>query len=541
MKKYIYAMGLSLLFAATSCDDQSTEITSIDYARSFSPYGMEAKVINQTNVRLQWKAASGANYTIEVYENAHAEESESGDVVLTPVFEGTPVKTITGVNASDLPYVVTGLQSETLYSVRVQTVNENTGKNSLWTSAAFETGSEQIFQAVQADDLKATEVTLRWPAGEEAATIVITPGDITHNVTAEEIAAGAATITGLTGETKYTARLLRANGKTRGVITFTTLVDLGGAISAYPGDDLKAVIEAAEAGATIVLMPAKDGNNTFSFKNEEDANYTLTLELTKDITIKGLYEDKRPTLNARFVLNGSNTLTIENIILKDETGGNNTITVNNSNGGDILIRNCEVTNYGTFLTESNDTQLGTINSFTIDNCIIHDMKASKRFVDYQKKKSFIAEFTMKNSTVYNSCASSDFIRFDRHATTGNVVNLINCTLYGVEATSKGVLYIRSNSVGSKEFTANVSKCLFANMSDKVFFSQDTKTDNLVFSNNYYFNAPSLMAIPEGGAGKVADASGTAIDPGFKDAANGDFTVSNETLIDKVIGDPRWLK
>ncbi len=537
MNRYIYALGLSMLFATTSCDDQSTEITSIDYARAFSPYDMEAKIINQVNVRLQWKATPEGIYTIEVYENPNIALSGNEDEVLTPVFEGTPVKVITGVGASDLPYLVTGLQSETRYSARVQSVSENTEKSSKWTGIAFETGSEQIFQPVQADDLKATEVTLRWTAGEEAATIVLTPGDITHNVTAGEIAAGAATITGLTGETKYTAKLMRANGKTRGIITFTTLVDLGGATAVYPGDDLGTIVENAEENATIVLLPAKDGSNEFSFTNESGVAYTLTLTLTKDITIKGLYPGNRPVLNANFILNGSNNLKLENLILQ---GSGNTITVNNSNGGEILVTNCEVTGYGSFLTESNDTQIGTINKFTIDNCVIHDMASGKRFVDYQKKKSFIAEFTLKNSTVYNSCAGSDFIRFDRHATKGNIVNVTNCTLYGLEATSKGLFYIRSNSAGSKEFTANISKCIFAQMSDKVFFSQDTKTDNLVFAGNYYFNAPSLLAIPEGGLGKVTDASGVTVEPGFKDAANGDFTVSNETLKDKRIGDPRWL-
>ncbi|WP_419523963.1 DUF5123 domain-containing protein, partial [Bacteroides nordii] len=152
-----------------------------------------------------------------------------------------------------------------------------------------------------------------------------------------------------------------------------------------------------------------------------------------------------------------------------------------------------------------------------------------------------AEFTLKNSTFYNCCSGSDFIRFNRHSTKGNIINISNCTLYGIEATSKGLFYVRSNSVGNKDFTANITKCIFANMSNKVFFSQDTKTDNLTFNSNYYFEAPSLLSIPEGGAGKVVDATGVTLDPGFTDAANGNFKVSNQTIIDNEIGDPRWRK
>lgn len=87
----------------------------------------------------------------------------------------------------------------------------------------------------------------------------------------------------------------------------------------------------------------------------------------------------------------------------------------------------------------------------------------------------------------------------------------------------------------------ISQNAFANMSNKVFFSQDTKTDNLTFNSNYYFEAPSLLSIPEGGAGKVVDATGVTLDPGFTDAANGNFKVSNQTIIDNEIGDPRWRK
>ena len=58
---------------------------------------------------------------------------------------------------------------------------------------------------------------------------------------------------------------------------------------------------------------------------------------------------------------------------------------------------------------------------------------------------------------------------------------------------------------------------------------------------YYFEAPSLLSIPEGGAGKVVDATGVTLDPGFTDAANGNFKVSNQTIIDNEIGDPRWRK
>lgn len=145
-------------------------------------------------------------------------------------------------------------------------------------------------------------------------------------------------------------------------------------------------------------------------------------------------------------------------------------------------------------------------------------------------------FNMKNCTVANSCSGSDFIRFDYNSEAkGMVVNFENNTLYKVEATSNGLFYIRSNSAGSLDYTANIRNNVFAEMSEKVFFSQDSKTDNLIFRNNNYFNTPSLNANPDGGAGKVFDTTGFNLDPQFKDAVNNDFTITNETLINENIG------
>lgn len=527
MKKYIitafaFFALLSGSVTFTACEDID-DIKELTLDRLLSPTNLTARVRNKVDIELSWDAMDRAqSYVIEVFEE-------------DPDFTGTAVATFETEKAT---YTITGLEGETSYSIRVKSVAEGIS-DSKWVSAIRSTEAEQILWEVAEEDLTASEVTLRWPAGQVATEIIITPNDVaSHRVTADEIAAGAATIKNLKSETTYTATLKNGN-KTRGTMTFTTLIDLDGALPIYPGDDLAAIIATAEAGATIVLLP-KDDNNSFLFTDESGAPKTLEIELTKDVTIKGLFAENRPTTNIKFVLNGCNNLKLENLNLTASDGGT-IITVLDSKGGNITITNCDATGFASLLVENDNTLTGTINTFTVDNCIFHDMASGKRFVDYQKKKSFIAEFTLKNSTFYNCCSGSDFIRFDRHSTKDNIINITNCTLYGIEATSKGLFYVRSGSAGKKEFTANISKCIFANMSNKVFFSQDTKTDNLIFTSNYYFEAPSLLTIPEGGSGKVVDANGVTLDPGFADPANGNFKVSNQTIIDNEIGDPRWNK
>ena len=171
----------------------------------------------------------------------------------------------------------------------------------------------------------------------------------------------------------------------------------------------------------------------------------------------------------------------------------------------------------------------------ITNSYFHDMCAGKRFIDSQKKKGAILKLNMNHCTVANSCNGSDFIRFDYNAKQPIVINFENNTLYKVEATSKGLFYVRSNKAGDKFFTANIKNNVFAEMSADVFFSKDTKTDNLVFSNNNYYNAATLQQNPDGGAGKAFDTEGINLDPGFKNVTTGDFTITNETLVNKNIG------
>jgi len=106
-------------------------------------------------------------------------------------------------------------------------------------------------------------------------------------------------------------------------------------------------------------------------------------------------------------------------------------------------------------------------------------------------------------------------------------------LYNVSnlAAPKRILYVRFLDNAS-----TVKNTLIAGTS--AIYTNQANTEQPVFSKTYYYNAASFMdaTIP---LNKI-DASGTTADPQFVNAASGDFTVKNQTLIDNQIGDPRWL-
>lgn len=518
IKKLTYVLALgAVLFAVSGCSDPEDELTNVEYDRLFRPTSVEAKIQNKTNVRLGWECLSEAkSYTIQLF-------ADDPDMAC----EGEPSVEFTDV--TDNPYTITGLEGETTYSLRIKAVGES--KESMWAVTSFTTGSENIFFTVSDDDIAKNAVTLRWTPGLSVTAINITGGkEDTYTLTADDIANGCATITGLTYDTKYTFTIVNGE-KVRGKVSVTTMPNY---TPAYPGDDLQTLIDGAEDGETIMLLPAKDGStNEFVKLGDDGTPSTQELTVSKNISIKCL-STKPVVARVKYVLSGATGFTTENITYTGITADAFIKTANCS--GVINVNNVELSGYGNFMVDPGETAC-TVNEFNITNSYFHDMCAGKRFIDSQKKKCAIMKVNMNHCTVANSCAGSDFFRFDYNAAQKGIeINFSHNTLYKVEATSKGLFYIRSDAAGNKDYNLNVINNVFAEMSQDVFFSKDSKSDNHQFANNNYFNAPTLQAnVVEGGAGKVFDTTGLNLDPGFKNVAHGDFTITNETLLDKHIG------
>lgn len=519
LKKYAYLLGLATAALTTACSDQSDEILSIDYDRLFAPINVEARIVNQVNARLSWAAVNGAtSYTIEVFANDSL------------TFAGSPVKTIPGISVSDLPYVITGLEGETKYSARIQANGENISE-SKWSGVYFKTDAEQIFQSVPEEDLSATGVTLRWTAGETATEIVLNPGNIKHTVTASEIAAGAATIGGLTPETAYTAKLMNGT-KTRGTINFTTLVDLGGAIAVTPEDDFVAMLEAAQDGDAFAFYP---GTYTAPLSEGKVGK----INIAKSIEIKAVRPSDRPILNGCITISDGASLSIRQFVLDGEnTDGSQAFDFKTvSNYGALIIDDCEVRNYSKGFYYVNVA--ATIDEITINNCLIHDIECSGGDM-FDCRLGYIKAINITNSTIWNSCAARDFVRYDdasgNFAGAAPVITIDHCTLDGISNNSgRRLFYVRFKG-NSIKFTNN----MVSNMPDcGRGFSDNSATAEPSFSNNNYFNTANLVSLTGEGKGKFYDTAGSTLNPSYKDAANGDFTLGNEDLSYKLIGDPRW--
>jgi len=501
-KNLIYLLGLSVVVILTGCSDPDDELTSIDYARLFTPTELTARVVNKIQVRLTWNNVKNADsYTIEVYDNPDM------------IFEGTPVKVINDITEN--PYVISGLPEETQYSIRIQAVSK-TVASSKWAVVTAATEAEQIFYAVdEVNDLEATKVTLRWPAGETATQIIFTPGNITHTVTSQEVANGVATIEGLTPETKYTA-VLKNGSKTRGTISFETPLDLGGATQVFPEDDLTAMLAAAEDNTVFALMPG-------TYK-------TGKLSITKNIAIKAAKPAEETVLAALISIEGGIDFELKDVILNGadaiDLGKNadHAIQFNTDDVayGNIVITGCEIKNYLKGFLYFN--QKAMAESITINNCIIYNIECNGGdFFDCRKGTAKQINFT--NNTVYNSALARDFFRIDDDNSSvfaPDVPKLLvdHNTLYNVSnASGKRLFYIRW--IGNEVTLTN-------NIVANTVMTLKHSIANVSTNKNNYFNASVIAGV---------DSGGTTLDPQFKDPANADFTVQN---LDVMVGDPRWL-
>lgn len=495
----------------TSCGDVADEITSIVYDRYFSPTDLTAKVRNRTNIEVSWKAVNGASqYVVEVYSGS----DESG----TKVVEQTTTETTV---------LVTGLEGETSYYVRVKATGESNNE-SKWNGATATTDAEQIAKAVNDDEITAKSVVIRWTAGETVTTITLTPGDITHNVTADEIAAGAATIEGLTPETEYSV-VLKNGEKTRGSISFKTLIDFGDATPLYADDDINAALDAAADGASFILV--------------DPVEYNIgKYELTKSVTIQGYKPSYRPTIKGMFVVNGSvSSVTLKNLIVDGKGGGVDgadatsllDLTDASASIGSFTVSGCKITNMSQHIIYNNvKAKIGDV---TFDDCVI-DNCAPSGGDGFDLRGGNLNNLIVTNTTVMNGCRS-----MVRGQAAGNY-RFEHCTFYNIctsdDSNNSGLFRVEKSTLTTNDLLiVNVGPqgvdALTNKYSGTWGRSDKNKTSEQTNKAIVYYNSPFLWTQDQA---DTYTSFAKEIDPKFKDAENGDLTIGNEDL---KAGDPRW--
>jgi len=548
INKYFLLLGIaitSMAMTLTSCS-RDDEITSLSYDRLFSALGLEARVQNQINVRLDWDEVSGADsYIVKVYESVD-QEGEVGEATDKTQFVVAPgqdflVREYTDITSNDIPFVVESLVGQTRYIFEVIAVDDD-GNPSKGVCVEAKTGSEQTFKNVRDENIEAKSVVLEWNASDAEGCIIKVQAEgeegyaVQHTVTAEEAAAKCATIEGLTGETNYTAYMKTESGKTRGTISFTTAIDLGDAIAVYPEDNLNKVLEEAEEGATIALFPG-----TFECTNEEGSQ--VKIKVNKSVSIKAVRPGDRPVIKGCIQLYEGASISLSQVILDGEgSDGTQTLEVRDAAECDkIIIDDCEIRNYVKGALYINVG--ATINEVTINNCIIHDVECSGGDL-FDCRAGAIKVWNITENTIYNSAASRDFIRYDDKSANfpgvNSVITMKNNTLHNVGCGSSNnrLLYVR--------FANNKIYCLnnlISGFNNKRGYTNNTPAKIESLSGNWYYNCTNLTSASDNADATITifDEAGSIVKKNpFKDADNGDFTIVDEDINYKKAGASRWI-
>ncbi|WP_105983738.1 DUF5123 domain-containing protein [Nonlabens agnitus] len=510
----IFLGALLFLLVTTNCTDDDELITELNVKREFAPVNVRAQIRTQTTVELTWNADENVNdYIVEVSEDPNfGTLTESREVT----FNELPVRIL--------------LAAETLYYVRVKAVSSRGLEDSKYSTAVIaQTLTEQIFLPTQDGDIMANQALLRWVPNSTVTTIILnreSNNPITREITPQEVIEGTAIITGLTGETQYRATLLNGNN-IRGIIDFTTEVDANSGNVVTPADDLFQKVADANPG-DVLLLEAGDYTDQVG-----------TITLDKSLTIRGLLSYDKPLLKVSIsIVGGATDVNLIDLDLSGDIATDLTDTVRYTGAGafnTLVLDGCNVHDYNRSFVAGNQTG-AILQSLTVNNCIVTDVLTSGGdFIDF--RNSDVLDTAVTNSTFNNCAPGRDFLRLDAagdsNGTTNINVLLENCTLYGVSDTSDRILYVRFETN-----TITVRNNLFAQTS--AYYSNQSRTDpNTLFDNNNYFNAEGFYDA----GNTVFDATSTyfTLDPEFENVEEGNFSVSNQTLIDNNIGDPRWLR
>lgn len=506
-----------ILVSVSSCEYGAYDediIEELNVSREFAPVGLSTIVRNQTIVELNWTVREGVvNYLIEF---------SADDPNFTTIFKSVEV------SVEELPVQVK-LEGLTEYSIRVKALSSNGLEDSKWATGTATTLSEQLMLPSVNGDVAYNDALFRWEAGINVTKLVLQPGDITHTITEAEKSAGIATVTGLNSLTDYEVTLYN-NDKPRGFSSIKTEVDPATGTIVKTSDDLLSMILNASFGETLILEPG------------DYSSQIGTANLEKSITIRGLLSYNKPIVNINFQINGGATdVSFINLDLDGKTTVQDLVRYTGAgNYNSLLVSGCTVHDFDRSFIAGNTTD-AIVQNVTVENSIVTNVLTNGGdFIDF--RNSDVLNLNIKTSTFNNCAPERDFLRIDDSGTLAsqdprNISNITidSCTLYACSnKNSKRILYVRF-----EDNEIEVLNTLITDTDVEGFSDQSRTDEDIVFSNNNYFNAPTLFdsSVPR------YDASGTykELDPGFVDALSGNFTVTNQTIKDNSIGDPRWLK
>lgn len=531
-KNIIIAAILVMGGLYVSCTSVTDELTELSLTRCLEPLNLEHTISNGDSVIFGWDLVTGADhFALQV-------------AIGQKDFENNLYKDLT-VSADSVPYGIK-LIPDTTFFFRVQAQADNGKEPSKWaeyidTIATYAVRSNLNLQVTERT---ANSISLSWDQDPEVTHITYTPRDeaqTRYTLTAEDIAAGTATITGLSASTSYTVGLYFQSAN-RGELSLYTMPAFDGSEAVV--SDL-AGLQAAFADKAPKVRLTMEGSP-----------YELgQVDLLKDMEIYGeeAADGTRPVILGEVHIN---TDSLDHFYSEGiEWNGNEyefgfPIQIKNGGGlsdvqiGSITYKNSTITGYskGLIYEWSQTFNLGT---YTVDGCTISNILTGSGDGFDLRQATTVGTINFLNSTIYNSFRS--FVRIDDPVTLSTGFNFRNNTLMGlcttVEGTgNRGIFAFQTESAKGK---IKIEDNIFLNMTDFSTFigtnAANLAAADMTIAGNYFYNVAETFFND-----KCTEASATAgggsvlgSDPCYNSEGM-IFNITNSNVLSAGAGDPRWL-
>lgn len=524
----LLAVG-AMSLVATSCKDEDS-VQDLTLSQVLSATNLTIEANADLTVTVSWRLMMNA----DSYELTISQDETFADATQV-AFTQTIAKEY---RKGDYCSVTTPkLDPETKYYARVKACSNLGIADSRYVYADVTTIAEQIMNTIDKADITANSVIISWTAGEvvKEVQVINTDGEVvaTKIPTDAEIAAGKMTIDGLSAHTSYTIRLVSTTDKTRGTRTFTTLLDLSSAIviTAAEGADGSwlSTIQNAAAGSVFALEP---GDYT------SDSN----LKINNDVVIAAKDITNMPVLHTQIKIDNNASLYCYYISLTadDATAFKDQCFDFKSTGetGSLDAEGCEISGYAKGLIYINTATV--VNEVNITSCFIHDIPCNGGdFIDSRSGSWNTLNF--KDNTVVSSFIARDFLRSPKNSNSAGLSNVENNTFYNCGSGNANYRIFYTQIVGAvNNFNSNV----VAGFNNKRGFSNNASFGTITASNNVYYDCKNLTELNDGNTESLVffDETGQVLTATpFKDAENGDYSLTDDNLRLKKVGASRWYE
>lgn len=517
---------------ATSCSEQFQEITDISLTRCLQPLNLSAKVSQGQNVTFGWDVSKDAEtYVLEVYS-----DEELKTLVLSEE-----------IDPSEVP-VTKCLDVDMSYWYRVQSKSSRKD-DSKWavypkTVKTFAVKPNLYMELAGRD---ASSISLSWNPDPEVDRIeyCVNGAEETqiYELSAEDIAAGKATVTDLQPSTEYDLVLYYSSANRGEVVAWT-----------MPDPEGLAVVTTSAALAQGIA----DGANMLL--KMEGSPYSIGADLAKGLDAsKGfkVYGEGGPEGSMPVIFGCVNItdsfvdgdIYFEGVVCdgSEQTCGFLIQHKEGSTGegipvGSIVYRNCEIRAFSKGLLYEWGKPM-KIGELRFDSCYIHDVNADGTVggdgIDLRQATE-LSKLVLVNNTIANGFRT--FLRVDANPKVGEVVfeNNTLMNLSFVDNTNNGGIIAFQTTPESFSFKRN----LFLNMPERsVLTRENTKymtgdNLNLAASDNWFWNCNptffnSIFSLSQAGGSTLA------ADPCYN-AKAGQFNILGSSEIAGAgIGASKW--